>query len=264
MQLVGCGGRGDRCGAEEVDGGLHDDGAACGDGELKCHRDADGHLSLGVGGIDAPVVMLRPEHLLFLIDIEETEGGGDALGEICGECGTRDTELQDDDKEKIQHDIEAGTEHQKAERHLTVSDGLQEGGEEIIVDACDDAHADDADVGVGILEDVSRCIHESEQCLHRGYGKRGHHDDDDRGEKDAVRDTALHACVVLCTIDLRGQDGKAGAEALREAEHEKHDGTGGTDRSERIGTDEAPDDDGVRHVVELLEDIADKQRNHEF
>ena len=83
------------------------------------------------------------------------------------------------------------------------------------------------------------------------------------GEKDAVRDTAFHACVVLCTIDLRGQDGKAGAEALREAEHEKHDGTGGTDRSERIGTDEAPDDDGVRHVVELLEYVSGKERQRE-
>lgn len=93
VQLVGCGGCGDRCGAEEVDGGLHDDGAARGDGELKCHRDADGHLSLGVGGIDAPVDSLWPEHLLLLIDKEETEGGGDALREIRGESGTRDTEL---------------------------------------------------------------------------------------------------------------------------------------------------------------------------
>ena len=84
---------GDRRGAEEVDGGLHDDGAARGDRELKRHRDADGHLALGIRAGDVPVVTLRPEDLLLLIDIEETEHSGDALGKVRGERSSRHTEL---------------------------------------------------------------------------------------------------------------------------------------------------------------------------
>ena len=117
---------------------------------------------------------------------------------------------------------------------------------------------------MGILEDIRRGIHEMEQWTHQGDRECGHHDDDDGGEEDTVRHTALHAGEVLGTIDLGGQNREAGAEALREAEDQKHDGTGCADGGECIRTYETADDDGVRHVVELLEDIADKQRNHEF
>ena len=78
-----------------------------------------------------------------------------------------------------------------------------------------------------------------------------------------VADEAAKLFIIPAAEALRHRDGKAAAKAKAEADDEERDGAGGANGCKRPRAKHAPDDHGIDHGIELLEQIAEKQRDGE-
>ena len=74
---------------------------------------------------------------------------------------------------------------------------------------------------------------------------------------------AAQVFIVPRTEQLRNGDGKAVAYADDKAQNQIVDRAGRTDRCQRTDAAEPTDDDGIRQCVELLEQVAQHQRQGE-
>ena len=74
---------------------------------------------------------------------------------------------------------------------------------------------------------------------------------------------AAQVAVIPRAEQLRDRDGKAVADADDEAQDQVVDGSGGADRRQRADAAEAADNDGIGQRVELLEQVAQHERQGE-
>ena len=69
---------------------------------------------------------------------------------------------------------------------------------------------------------------------------------------------------ILCTEPLRCQNRKACCDALRKSKHQEHNRSRRTNCSQCIRSDISANDNRVCHVVELLENVSDNQRQRKL
>lgn len=82
-------------------------------------------------------------------------------------------------------------------------------------------------------------------------------------EPSGVGHMTAQVFIVPRTEQLRNGDGKAVAYADDKAQNQIVDRAGRTDRCQRTDAAEPTDDDGIRQCVELLEQVAQHQRERE-
>ena len=98
--------------------------------------------------------------------------------------------------------------------------------------------------------------------MHQQGTEQGHHQGNDQGQGHASSHAALHALRIPGAEALGRDHGEACGDPLGKTRDQEHDGTGGAHRRQCIAPHIAAYDDGIRHVVKLLEYIARKKGQH--
>ncbi len=171
--------------------------------------------------------------------------------------------MEDNDQHQIQNHIQDRRKHQHDQRHFAVAHGAQKCGEQIVGHAGRNAHADHADIGIGVRKDFLRRVHQTQKGPHHCKTSRCHDDNHRHGQNHAVGNALLYSLRIPCAVALSRQHGKAAGKAGAKAQNQEHDGAGRADGGQRIRTHKASHNDGVAHVVKLLKHIPDEQRNGE-
>ena len=250
---------GDGGGAEHVDRRLHDDGAGGGDGKLQGHGDAHAQLVLRGVRVQAPVGTPGEEDPDPGKDIEQAEGRGDRLGQDRREGGAVHAHAEPDDEKDVQGDVEAGGEDQEKQGGAAVADGAQEGREEVVEHGGSQSPADDQHVGGRVGQDVGGRVHECQKARDDHKAQQGQEGGEEDGQEDPVGDADPHAVFIAGAEALGGQDREAGGQAHGKSEQQKRNRARGADGGQRRGPQKTADNDGIRHAVELLENIPQKE-----
>ena len=68
-------------------------------------------------------------------------------------------------EQDIKKNIDNNGPDQEMERSTAVAKGAKYGGAEIVQHGCTDAHEDEKNITVGIIEDLFRCVHQAKQII---------------------------------------------------------------------------------------------------
>ena len=262
LHLRAGGETGDVDGAEAVVRGLHDHRADRSDRVLEAHRHAHDDEVPGHGAVPPAVLARRMQHRHHADDVDEA---GDAAQGLRGDRrkrGAGAAEVEHGDAEQIQEYIQEGRDREEDEGCLRVPDRAEQTRQQVIEERERDAEEDDQQVLVRVLVDVVRRLHDVHDERAQECGQCRQHHGDDGGHHEAVVHVAPESLHILCAEALGHRDAEVGAAAHAETEDEKLDARAGADRGQRIRAEETPDDHRIDDVVELLEEIPEKKRNH--
>lgn len=233
--------------------GDHDPGG--GDGKLEGHGHPHPQLFPGLMGVELPVFPPGHQHRHLLHNVENAQEHGDSLAHHRGQGRPGHPHAELDDAEKIQPHIETGGEYQEKQRRLAVPHGPEEHGSHVVEHIGEQPLEDDGDVGPGVLHDIRRGVQEIQEPGHGGGAQKGHGQGEQQGQQGAVGHAPPYPRFVFGPEPLGGQDAEAGGDPQGKAQHQEHQGAGGTHRRQGSGPHIPAHDDHVRHVVQLLEHI---------
>lgn len=167
------------------------------------------------------------------------------------------------DKEQVEHDVDEGRNHQVLQRVATVADGLQNAHADVIEHESQRAGEIGAEIADGIGQNRLRRIHQPQH--HRGERDADNRQQRARDEAEGQQrvDGLLYAVVILRAEIARDDDARAHRDAVDQTDHQEDQVTGGADGGQRLAAQKIADDQGIRRVIELLKQVAQKQRERE-
>ena len=112
---------------------------------------------------------------------------------------------------------------------------------------------------MGIVNNFRRRSHCLKQWPHEQSEGHGQNDGHTKSENKVGRKTFAHPGHVAGAETLRNDNGHPRGKTEHVADDEKHQTARATDRGQGLHTDRASDNDCIRNVVKLLEQIADQQ-----
>ena len=259
LQAPGGDKAGDGHGAEEVDRGLHDDGADRRDRELESHGNAHAELVRGGLPVKAPVIAAREQDRHEEQDVDEAEKGGDCLGQDRRQGGSVNPHPEADDEKGIQKNVESRGEDQEKEGSPAVAHRPQKRGEQVVEHGGGKPPADDHHVFLRVREDIRGRVHGDQEPGDQHEAGQGQKGGKDHGEHDAAGDTDPDSVPVAGAEALGCQNGEAGGQPHGKSEQQKRDRACRPDSSKCRGAKITAHNDGVRHIIELLKNISDKK-----
>ena len=141
-----------------------------------------------------------------------------------------------------------------------IADGAQDARADVVQQHPGDAPEIDPQIFRRRAHHVIRGIHQPQhQRRHRDADPR-QDDAHDQRQYDRGLDRAAQPLAVLGAVVLADHDAGAAGEPGEHADERVDDRPRAADGGERLLADEVADDDRVDRVVELLEDVADHQR----
>ena len=188
--------------------------------------------------------------------VHQAGQAGHPLGEHSGQRGSRHPQPEHQDKGQVQADVQHRGHGQEIDGRLAVSQGPDDGRQQVIKEGGGDAHEDDEDVPVGPLIDVRRGIHDGENGTAQQTGGHGEYRGKRDGQPGGVGHIPAHLAIISRAHTLGHRDGKAVAHAHTKADDKEVDGAGGAYRRQGGGAQQLAHDHGVHHIVQLLEQHA--------
>ena len=186
------------------------------------------------------------------------------LSDKSGDRSTHDTHVEHDDKQGIQHNVDDTADDQIVQRMSGISCGSQDSGSHIIDQDKDDPGKINPQINDGVLHDICRRLHESEE-------RRGGQDTD-QSKHDPSGD-CHGVCIVeslVCCFDiprseeLGNSDRGSGGESGKESHDQRYDlSRGAADAGESFFPNKLSHDHAVYGVVKLLEKGAQQDREEE-
>lgn len=212
---------------------------------------------------DAPVVATEVEDREASADPPQAQERGDGLGGGGGESGTGDAHVEAADEDEVEDDVEDGGDGEEVQRGAGVADGPEDRRE--VVEGDDGDHEQEADEaeGGGVVHELGGGAQEREEGSDEEGADEGEDDGETEADPGADADGAPDGGLILGAVGLGDRDGEAGGHAPGEAGDEPEQGAGGADRGERQDADEAANEDGVGELVDLLDHVAQDQRDGE-
>ena len=214
--------------------------------------------------VPGPLVLLRVQELHFPGDENKAHESAQCLTRDCRDGCSGDAPAEDGDAEEVEKDVERCRDREENERLPAVADRPEERCLHIIEERERQTEENDEQVGDCIFLNVcgglqnfydlraeKRCGH----CQYRGA---------ENGQHDHMVDVPAHVLHFRGAEPLRDRDRETVAGAAAEAEHHELDAGRRADGGERIRTEKPPDDDGVDHIVGLLDELSQKDRNHKL
>ena len=246
--------------AEAVDAGLNEDVRNREHRLLHARREADLQYALHVPRVQANAVDPEPKWPFFMEQRAEHQR---RRGEVCEggrERDTRHAHPEDDDKQKIQDDVQDTGEDHVHQRALRISDRAEDRRAEIV--ECDEREPEHVDAEVQ---------HRHVENLHRradGFDERACDDEADGHQQETARNghrddrvDGIRHLVHASAADQRRHDD---IRTDRRTDQEVHEDTDvrniGTDRREGIATRETADHCHIRRIKKMLQDTARCQR----
>lgn len=247
--------------SQSVDAHLQDHGADIDNGVHQCHGHSHGKHAFQKSCIQRDMPSLRQDLRTEAQDIERAENDGDKLCQKRGVCSSTDSHRESGDEQQIETDIEQGGNDQEDQGDHGIAKSAQNTRNGIVSGGDEQTGRDNDNVGIRLIKQRIRYPQESHKRFHKQAAcqcQEGSHSED---QLQGSRNIALHLLVIAGAEGLCDQDGAAGRDADAQGQEQIVDGTDTAHGGQRLIAQDVSHDRGVRQVVDLLEKIADKQRN---
>ena len=166
-----------------------------------------------------------------------------------------------------EQDIKKNVDHdgpdQEVEGSTAVAKGAKYGGAEIVQHGCTDAHEDEKNITVGIIEDLFRCVHQAKQIICPEKADSLYEDRNAKPEQDQLCGTLFDNIHSPGTETLCDRNGQAGADTECKAKDQEIQSACHTDTGKGIQAQNTADKDAVGEIIKLLKQIPDQQRETE-
>ena len=254
---------GHRRAAQHIDGPLHDNAADGCDAALQAHRHTDAQQTHTGLFREGQIVLFHFQHVEFSAEINKAQDAGDDLRNISCQRRAEHAEVERHDKQKVKADVQCAGQNQKVKRRLAVAQRAHDGRHHIVQKDKRDARKDPADVDDRAVNDVVGRLHQLHHRAGQCNGADGQHHTGRNAEPGGVGNMAAQVLIVPRAEQLCYRNRKAVADADDEAQNQIVDRAGSADRGQRTDTAEPAHDDGIRQRIELLEQVAQHQRQGE-
>ena len=254
---------GDDQGAQAVDAVLQNDRARRDDAAHQAHREALGD-QLAVEALFNGKVLFAGDQMLDPAgDVENAQHHRKRLRQHGGQRSAPHPQPQPGHEPVVQRHVQAGGEDQKHQRHHAVAHRAQQRRAQVIGEHDYHILGDGLDVAVGFVDDLGRGVQhfqqrvEEQQAHHRDDGRRRQPDDHRAGHR------LFDFRCVLRTVGPGRDDGKAVADAQAKAHQQLVDRAAGAHRRQGGVAQNVAHDHGVGRVVQLLEQVGNKNGDRE-
>ena len=247
--------------AQTIDCTLQHNGTDGRDAALQTHGDAHAAQLDTVLSAQAAFFFVPAQLIIMLEDVPQAAQTGHCLAEHGGECRTEHAHLEDDDAEQVQPDVQKTCHQQEVQGPLAVAQSAHQGAGHVIQQGEWDADKDGADVDVRQINDVVRGIGPDQNGTGHGHRDHGKHCGKKDAQPDGIGGVAAHLHIVFCPERPRDGDGEAAGNAIDKAQHQIVQTTHTADCRQGFHAHKAAHDDGIRQIIELLEQAAQHQRH---
>ena len=206
--------------------------------------------------VQPPLLLSGAEDGILFPHVHQTGQAGHRLRGDGGDGRSRHPRLEIQDQGEVQEDVQERGQGQKIHRRFAVPQRADDGGQQVVEEGGRDAHEDDEDIGIGVVDDVRRGAHHHQNVPAEQPRGHGEHQGEQGGEIGGVGHKAAHLAIFPGPHPLGHRDGKAVAHPHAEADDEKVDGAGGAHRRQGLGPQQLAHDHGVHQIIKLLEQHA--------
>ena len=216
-------------------------------------QDAPDELSVRLQGRQAG----DAEHTIRLLEQEEDSTAGHRAGDEAGQRRAHDAPAEHRNEHDVQHNVDERRRDQKVQRTLGIADGTQDIGAHVVEHLRDHAQKVDAQIQRCIGQNLVR---RAQQTHHRRGGHKAQHGQQcANGSAQHQRRVHLpvHGIGVMCAPALGNDDACAAAKPDEQAHQQVDEGPCCAHRGQRVCAHKVTDDQGVRRVVQLLEQRAE-------
>ena len=194
-----------------------------------------------------------------LAHVAPAEHDADELGEGRGPCGAVRVHVEHADEEHVEDDVEHGREQHVEEGRFRVAEGPDDGGLQIVEEVAGDGEEGDEEVEPGLVHDLLRRVHPTEDAAAEEAADEAHRRGDDAARKQAVAKERAHALLIARPETLCHGNAEAARRADAEAQDEKQHAGGGTHAGQSVHAQKTANDGGVHQHVALLQHVAQHQ-----
>ena len=196
--------------------------------------------------------------------VPEAEHAAHGLGDGGGEGRRPHAPAKAAHEQQIEHHVRHGGDDEVDERALAVAQGVHDAGADVVEHHGERAQEVVAEVLDGLRQHLRVGVHPHEQRGRERHAQHGQNKAADEAHGEVRVYGAENALPVLRAEAVRDDDARAERRAVEEADEKEDERARGADCRQRIGAQELPHDDGVRRVVQLLEDLAEKYGHGEL
>ena len=228
------------------------------DGELQRHGQPHRDMSARELPVPGEIRTVNAELRITLVHVDEAQQSRNELADDSRHRRAVIIHFEPDDEREIQPHIEAGGKNEEQQRRARIADRAQDPREDVIEHRRPHAAEDHQKIGVRVIVILYGRIHKAEQRTRKGHRRRGDDDGHDHAEQITHADRAAHARLVACAEPLGNAHGKSARQPVDEPEDEEGDRSRASHPRKGVRVDRVADDDGVRHVIKLLEHVPDE------
>ena len=167
------------------------------------------------------------------------------------------------DEQDVQKDIDHNRDNQKMQGSAAVAECTKHGGAQIVQHGCPDAHEDEEDIAIGIVENLLRGVHQAEQIICPEEADQLNQDGDPEPEPNQLRAALFDDIRSSGPEALCNRDGKAGADPEGKPDDQEIQSPGHTNTGKGVQTQDTTDENAVGEVIKLLKQVPDQQWNAE-
>lgn len=193
-------------------------------------------------------------------DVPQAQPAAHQLGRHRGQRRPLHPHGKPGDEQNVQHDVHHAGRHQKIKRGAAVAQGPQGVAQQVEQQRGEHAPEDDGDIRLRLRQNICRGTQQLQQRAAQRHRCRGDQQGGQPGEQNGTPVAAAHALGVPCAGALGQHHRKAAGQPLSKAQNQKAQAAGAAHRRQCLGSQRPPHDQGIRHVVKLLKQVARKQR----
>ena len=209
------------------------------------------------------LVLFHLEDDEFAAQINKAQHAGDNLRDVGGQRRTKDAELERYDEQQIEPDVQRAGQNQEIQRRFAVAQRTHNSRHHIVQKDERNTGKNPADIDNCAIDDVLRRLHQLHHRAGQRHGGNRQHYATHNAEPCRVGHVAAQVLVVPRTEQLCNGNGKAVADTANEAQNQIVDRAGCADRGQRADAAEPADNNCIGQRIELLEQVAQHQRQCE-
>ena len=202
------------------------------------------------------------ENLEFLHDEIQAQHAGNQLAQQRRPARPRDAHIQRQNKHDVQHHIQKAAHDQENQGRFGISQRPEDARQKIVQHGRGNAQENHENIVVGKGKRIRRGVHPEENLAAQQRRYQRHRRGDDAAKPDHIADEPAQPVKIPLSEFLRHGNGKPGAHAVAQSQHQKRNRTGRADPRQRVHTQKFPHHNGIHHTVNLLKQQSENQRQH--
>ena len=250
--------------SELVGQGLYNDHGGGEDGLGQTGRKTEPDQGFHILRMGTEILQFEIKELLHPGQLDQTENGGDNLGNDGCQCHTGDSQFQSGNKIYVQNNVDNGCHQQIDQCGNGVAHAADDPAENVVVGKpCNTHNADDQIVGTPV-QNGRRCVqHDQHRPDQRRCCQNQNHAAD-RRDGDTVADGLGQTFPVFRAEILGYHDAGSGRDTDEQNQQHIDDGACAAYGGKCVVTYVFPNDDGIHCVVQLLGDVAEQHGEGEL